>query len=202
MPPDAQKNEMTSREKMPTLRYAGASCPSAASALPIADGGSSSSSSIAISMGQLVNDRFTKLVLTMADRVTQFHDTLSVLAGQFCDSIGVIHTEHERYNIAEAEQISQQIVKYTQQFADCINTSCGNIDILINSLPTLKASSDAQFGALAKLESQNEEAAQALLQAVQKAENKLADIRASLKELSDAHYNISSQPALDSMDTS
>ena len=131
----------------------------------------------------------------MADRVTQLQLALGALANQMCDSVGVLHMEHEKYltqvnGPAETERIAQQISEQVNLFTEAILISSANIDTLINSLPPLHASSYKQEEAFAAKQAASDEAVMQLRLTVDTAEAKLVQVRAALQQLSDDQYKI------------
>lgn len=133
----------------------------------------------------------------MADRITQVHQSLNVLASQFCDCIGILHREHEKYktqkNPADEMRISSEIAASVQFHVDALGVSAANIDMLLDSLPLVTGFSEEQFSALANQQVVDEASATALREALVKGERRLADIKAALVMISQVHYGIESK---------
>jgi hypothetical protein len=128
----------------------------------------------------------------MADRVSQAQQMLMILAGELCNSVGVIHTEHERYSSAESGAITKQIEQHVEMFAEAFGTINANLDNLFDSLPTLADTSQLQAQKMAQFGQENAAAVTALAAQVQQADARLAEIQAALVQISTDHYSIKS----------
>lgn len=133
----------------------------------------------------------------MADRITQVHQSLHLLSSQFCDCVGMLHREHEKYktqkNPADEMRISSEIATSMQGHVDALGISATNIDMLLDSLPQIREFSEEQYSALVNQQLVDDKAAEALREATAVAERRLADIKAALTMISHVHYGIESK---------
>lgn len=140
----------------------------------------------------------------MSDRLTQLQDSLNQLAEHFCNSIGIIQqtaliTSQQNKEETGAASVGSSAagpgVNHVQSndvtqdghgalFATLVTRTVKDIDFIVNSLPCEKSTPQSQTESLQSLESENRIAGEKLEKVVEDGEKLLAEIRASLGEIS------------------
>lgn len=120
----------------------------------------------------------------MADRITQLQDSLNLMAEHFCNSVGVLSTQAETGEEAEAKR-----KEMATMFAQMITRTAKDIDFLIRSLPGEQATAELQVENLAALEAENQQAAKQLQGLVQSGEELAAEVKQSLSSLAELHLD-------------
>lgn len=134
--------------------------------------------------------------VTSMDRVSQLQQSLGTLATQFCDGVGIIHTEHSKYLSQKNAQDTEREINVTiRAFVDCIAVSSANIDTLISSLPKVREFSEHQSSMLLQRQVEDEAAAAQLRSALADAEKHLEEMKNALKLLSEARHGLKSNPS-------
>lgn len=119
----------------------------------------------------------------MADRLTQLQDAVNQLGEHFCNSVGVIQqcapsSPFQNFDKTGGKSpVSPPTEDYAAMFSKLIARSAKDIDVLIDSLPSIESSQELQLKSLQVLEMENMEAARRLEAVVKQGEELLLKIQ-------------------------
>jgi len=136
----------------------------------------------------------------MADRLTQLQDVVNQMAEHFCNSVGVLQQCAPPSTLQSFDKqggkspVSQPAEDYAVVFSKLIARTAKDIDVLIDSLPSVESSQELQLKSLQELEIENQEAAdrlsavvqqgEQLLQKIQEAQHDIANVQLKCQALS------------------
>lgn len=119
----------------------------------------------------------------MADRLTQLQDAVNQMGEHFCNSVGVLQQCAPSSQFPSFDKqggkspVTQQPEDYAVVFSKLIARTAKDIDVIIDSLPSVESSQELQLKSLQALEIENQEAADRLLAVVEQGEQLLEKIQ-------------------------
>lgn len=120
----------------------------------------------------------------MADRLTQLQDAVNQMSEHFCNSVGVLQqcAPPSPFQGFDKQGGKSPIPPppqedYAAMFSKLIARTAKDIDVLIDSLPSVESSQELQIKSLQVLEIENQEAANKLEQIVKQGESLLQQIQ-------------------------
>ncbi|KAL4231137.1 Mediator of RNA polymerase II transcription subunit 21 [Mactra antiquata] len=120
----------------------------------------------------------------MADRLTQLQDAVNQMGEHFCNSIGILqqYAPPSPFQGFDKQGGKSPVPPppqedYGAMFAKLIARTAKDIDVLIDSLPSVESSQELQLKSLQMLEIENEDAANKLEEIVKSGENLLQQIQ-------------------------
>lgn len=122
----------------------------------------------------------------MTDRLTQLQEAVNCQAENFCNALGILQQSAPPSSFSEfpdREHEEQTQENYPKLFATYIAKTAKDIDVLIESLPNEELTPELQAASLRRFESDNQEAAAKLEEAVKKCEDLLNRVRKKLKDI-------------------
>lgn len=135
----------------------------------------------------------------MADRLTQLQDAVNQMAEHFCNSVGVLQQCAPSSSFQNLDKQggktpeTQSSEDYAVVFSKLIARTAKDIDVLIDSLPSVESSQELQLKSLQALEIENQEAAdrleavvnqgEQLLQKIQEAQHDIANVQLQCQAL-------------------
>ncbi|KAF8785179.1 mediator of RNA polymerase II transcription subunit 21-like [Argiope bruennichi] len=130
----------------------------------------------------------------MADRITQLQDAVNAQAENICNSIGILQQTATPSIFPEFERAGPKPAPPSedlcQNFATLITRTAKEIDILIDSLPNEESYPELQEASIKSLTADNNEAAQALEEAVVKGEQLLEQVRNVLRVIAESEQEM------------
>ncbi|XP_052778918.1 mediator of RNA polymerase II transcription subunit 21-like [Mya arenaria] len=119
----------------------------------------------------------------MADRLTQLQDAVNHMGEHFCNSTGILQqfappSPFQTFDKqGRKSPVSPPSEDYAAMFSKLIARTAKDIDVLIDSLPSIESSQDLQLKSLHALEVENQESADRLEAIVKQGEDLLLKIQ-------------------------
>lgn len=126
----------------------------------------------------------------MTDRLTQLQEAVNCQSENLCNAIGILQQSAPPSTFTEFADRPQENTdkeqtqeNYPKLFATYIARTAKDIDVLIDSLPNEELTPELQAASLRRFESDNQEAAAKLEDAVKRCEELLERVRGILKDV-------------------
>lgn len=126
----------------------------------------------------------------MTDRLTQLQEAVNCQSENLCNAVGILQQSAPPSNFTEFAERPQENPEceqtpenYPKLFATCIARTAKDIDVLIDSLPSEELTPELQAACLRRFESDNQEAAAKLEDAVKRCDELLQKVRGILKNI-------------------
>lgn len=125
----------------------------------------------------------------MADRLTQLQDAVNQMGEHFCNSVGVLQqcappSPFQGFDKQGGKSpVPPPQEDYAAMFSKLIARTAKDIDVLIDSLPSVESSQELQLKSLQLLEIENQEAANKLEEVVKQGESLLKHIQESQHDI-------------------
>lgn len=125
----------------------------------------------------------------MADRLTQLQDAVNQMGEHFCNSVGVLQqcappSPFQGFDKQGGKSpVPPQQEDYAAMFSKLIARTAKDIDVLIDSLPSVESSQELQLNSLQMLEIENQDAANKLEDVVKNGENLLLQIQRAQNDI-------------------
>lgn len=120
----------------------------------------------------------------MADRLTQLQDAVNQMGEHFCNSVGILQqcappSSFQGFDKqgGKSPVLPTPTEDYAAVFAKLIARTAKDIDVLIDSLPSVESTQELQLKSLQVLEIENQEAAKNLEDVVKQGEHLLLQIQ-------------------------
>jgi len=118
----------------------------------------------------------------MADRLTQLQDAVNQMGEHFCNSVGILQqcapsSPFQNFDKQGRKSPVPPAEDYAAMFSKLIARTAKDIDVLIDSLPSIESSQELQLKSLHALEIENQVSADRLESIVKQGEDLLQKIQ-------------------------